>query len=406
MSSLVDDIYRMSKEALNVVSKYAHKTPLDYSATFSRIAGGRVFLKCENLQKTGSFKVRGALYKISRVKDRVKGVVAVSAGNHAQGVAYASRCFGLDSIIVMPVNASIAKVEATKSYGAKVVLYGEVFDESFKKALEIARETGYEIIHAFNDPQVIAGQGTISFEVFEKIGAPDVIVVPIGGGGLISGIACVAKKLSGGRTRIIGVEPKACPKMLESMRAGRIVDVEPKPTIADGLVVKKPGELTFKLVSELVDDIVTVSEEEIAHAIYMLLERCKLLVEGAGAVATAAIISGKIDVKGRKTVSIVSGGNIDLTSLYKVVIRGLCEEGRIVVIEGYIPDTPGSLARVAKVVAENRGNIVEVVHRRAEVKSPAWHVRVEIIVEVPSRGKAEEIVSELNKLGYNLRLSS
>ncbi len=398
-------VYREALLAKSVIEKYAHKTPLDYTATLSRITGASVYLKCENLQKTGSFKVRGALYKVYKVKDKAKGVVAVSAGNHAQGVAYAARCFGLKSVIVMPVGASISKVEATRGYGAEVVLYGSVFDEAEKKAREIAEERGYEMVHAFNDLDVIAGQGTIALEILDQLNGVETVIVPIGGGGLISGIASVLKQVKPS-VKVIGVEPEAAPKMLESMKAGRPVWIKPKPTIADGLVVKKPSDLTFKLVSELVDDIVTVSEEEIAHAIYLLLERCKILAEGAGAVSVAALLSGKVQVKGRNTVAVVSGGNIDLTALYRVLMRGLCEAGRIVVLQGYVPDTPGTLARVTEVIAKHRGNIIDVLHERTDVKAPAWHAKVSVVIEVPSRKEAKAIVEELEKQGYHMTLEN
>ncbi len=403
---LVEQVYRKSVEALEVVHKYAHRTPLEHSATFSRITGLNVYLKYENMQKTGSFKVRGALYKVSRVASRVKGVVAASAGNHAQGVAYAARCYGLKAVIVMPETASIAKIEATKGYGAEVILYGRVYDEAEQEARRIAREKGYEFIHAFNDVDVIAGQGTIGHELLEQLPSVDAIVVPIGGGGLISGIASVVKTRKP-NVKVIGVEPSHAPKMLASLRAGHPVRIEPKPTIADGLVAKSPGELTYSIVSELVDDIVTVSEEEIAHAIYLLLERCKILAEGAGAVSIAAILSGKVDVeRGRNIVAIISGGNIDLTQLYRVLLRGLCEAGRIVVIEGYAPDTPGTLYRITGVIAKHKGNIIDVIHERTDIHAPAWHTKIVIVVEVPSLNTAKNIVDELSKLGYRFTIQS
>ncbi len=402
---LVERVYRGSLEALEVVSRYAHRTPLEHSATFSRATGLRVYLKYENMQKTGSFKVRGALYKVWRLRGTVEGVVAASAGNHAQGVAYAASCLGLRSVIVMPVTASIAKVEATRGYGAEVVLYGEVYDDAERKAREIAEERGYAFVHAFDDPEVIAGQATVGHELLDQLGDVDVVVVPIGGGGLASGVAVVLKKRRP-RVKIIGVEPENAAKMLASIRAGHPVEIEPRPTIADGLVTKRPGRYTYALVSELVDDIVTVSEEEIAHAIYMLLERCKVLAEGAGAASLAALLSGKVEApRGAKTVAIVSGGNIDLTQLYRVLLRGLAEEGRIVVLDGYVPDTPGTLARIASIVASHRGNIVDVVHERTDLAAPAWHTRLMIVAEVPSRRTAEEIVEELNRRGYRFRVA-
>jgi len=388
-----------SREALEVVRRYAHVTPVSPSTTFSRLSGCQVLLKYENLQKTGSFKVRGALYKVYSVRDRVKGVVAASAGNHAQGVAYAASTFGLPSVIVMPETASISKVEATRGYGAEVILYGRIFDEAYSKALEVARERGYELIHAFDDLRVIAGQATIAWELLEQVSWFDAILVPVGGGGLISGVAGVIKSVRP-EIKVIGVEPEAAPKMLASLKAGKPVEVEVKPTIADGLVAKKPGNLTFQFTSNLVDDIVTVSEDEISQAIYLLLERKKALVEGAGAVSVAALISGKVKLEGRRVVALLSGGNIDLTVLNRIIIRGLAETGRIARIVGYIPDYPGQLRRVLEVIARYRGNILDIIHDRSDPRTPAWHAKVTILFESPSPRATRDIVEKLKEEGF------
>ncbi len=403
LGRLLEDIYARSLEALRVVREHAHHTPLDLSRTFSRMTGSQVYLKYENLQKTGSFKIRGALYKVYRVKNGARGVVAASAGNHAQGVAYAAQCFGLPAVIVMPVTATISKVEATRGYGAEVVLYGSIYDEAEAKAREIARERNYEFIPAFNDPDIIAGQATIAHELLQDLSDMDAIVVPLGGGGLASGIATVLKKKRPS-VRIIGVEPENAPKFLESIRAGRPVKVEAKPTIADGLAVKRPGELTFQIVSELLDDIVTVSEGEISHAIYLLLERAKVLAEGAGAAALAALLAGKVPgVEGRKVVAMVSGGNIDLTMLNRIIIRGLRYSSRVVTLYGHVPDFPGVLADVATVLAKHRANILEVLHDRGDPHSPPWHTALRIIVEVPSRSEVAIILEELERKGYKFK---
>jgi threonine dehydratase len=403
ISGVVEDIYARSLEALEVVREHAHHTPLDLSRTFSRMTGAQVYLKYENLQKTGSFKIRGALYKVYRVKDRARGVVAASAGNHAQGVAYAAQCFGLPAIIVMPVTATISKVEATRGYGAEVVLHGAIYDETEAKAREIAREKGYEFIPAFDDPDIIAGQATIGHELLEDLKDPDVVVVPLGGGGLASGVATVLKRRNP-NVKIIGVEPENVPKFLESLKAGRPVTVRAKPTIADGLAVKRPGNLTFKIISELLDDIVTVSEGEISHAIYLLLERAKVLAEGAGAAALAALLAGKVTgVEGRKVVAIVSGGNIDLTMLNRIIIRGLRYSSRVVTLYSHVPDFPGVLADVAAVLAKHRANILEVLHDRGDPRSPPWHTALRIIVEVPSRREVAEILADLEAKGYKFK---
>ncbi|MCE4601561.1 MAG: threonine ammonia-lyase [Desulfurococcales archaeon] len=397
-----DEIYRLSLEARSVIRGRARRTPLDYSSTFSRIAGFDVFLKYENLQKTGSFKVRGALFKLSRLQD-ARGVIAASAGNHAQGVAYAASVYGLQAVIVMPETASISKVEATQGYGARVVLHGRVYDEAWEEAVRLSEELGFELVHPFNDPLIMAGQGTIAFEVLEDLPRVDAIIVPIGGGGLISGIAVVAKRLNPD-VRIIGVEPANAPKVTVSLKEGRPTRVEVKPTIADGLAVKAPGDLTFNIIRELVDDVVTVTEEEIAEALYLLLERGKVLAEGSGAAPLAAVLSGKVESSG-PTVVIVSGGNIDLNMMYRILLRGLSSRGRIASLEGYVPDTPGTLHEITGIIASRRGNIVDVIHERTDYKAPAWHTRVKIIVEVPSRQTLEEVLEELRKRGYDMRAS-
>jgi threonine dehydratase len=398
-SALVERIARLSYEAVSVIAKYAHKTPIDFSNTFSRMSKCKVFLKYENLQKTGAFKVRGALFKVSRVAGKARGVVTASAGNHAQGVAYAARVHGLRAVIVMPETASISKVEATRSYGAEVVLYGRVYDEAEEKAQAIAEEQGLVYVHAFDDEEVIAGQGTIAYELLEQLPSFDVVVVPIGGGGLASGVASVIKTRRPG-VSIIGVEPANAPKMVASLRAGKPVTIEPKPTIADGLVAKRPGELTYRLVSELVDDIVLVSEEEIAYAIYMLLERAKVLAEGAGAAALAALLAGKVACEGKRVVALVTGGNIDLTTLYRVLLRGVASQGRLARITGYVLDVPGELAKILSVIAKYRGNVVDIYHDRSDAKAPAWHAKVSIVFEAPSRDTVETIVRELRSIGY------
>jgi len=395
---IAEEVYARSREALEVISKYIHRTPLEKSATFSKIVGANVYLKLENLQKTGAFKVRGALYKAFKLRrEGVRGVVAASAGNHAQGVAYGAQVLGMRAVIVMPESASIAKVEATRNYGAEVVLYGSVYDDAEKKAREIAEREGLVMIHPFDDIDVMAGQATIAWEVLEQLRDIDIVVVPIGGGGLASGILSVIKKRSP-NTKVIGVEPEAAPKMLASLRAGRPTVLEPKPSLADGLVTKRPGELTFKVVSSLIDDIVTVSEREIAYAIYMLLERCKLLAEGAGAASLAAILSGKIEAKGN-VVALITGGNIDVTTLYRVLMEGMNESGRVAIVRGSVPDVPGSLSRVLSVIAKHRANVIDVEHHRHGPGIDPWHVVVEIVMEVPSRETTKKIIEDLNRIG-------
>lgn len=402
---LVNLIYEKSREAFNIIKRYVHRTPVDLSRSFSQMTEYKVFLKYENLQKTGSFKVRGALFKVYNLMlQGVRGVVAASAGNHAQGVAFAAQIFGLRAVIVMPLTASIAKVEATRSYGAEVILHGTVYDEAETFAKRISEEQGLAFVHPFDDVDVIAGQATIAWELLEQLEDFDAIVVPIGGGGLVSGIISVLKRVKP-EIKIIGVEAEHAPKMYESIRSGKPVTISPKPSIADGLVTKKPGEITFAIVSRFIDDIVTVSEEEIAMAIHLLLERGKVLAEGAGAASLAALISGKVKLrKGMKVVALVTGGNIDATALYRVLLRGLLNQGRIARLRGEVLDVPGSLERVLSVIASHRGNVLDIKHDRYELRASPWHAVVEILVEVPSRKVAQEILRDLKVKGFDFEL--
>ncbi|WP_456477834.1 threonine ammonia-lyase [Geoglobus ahangari] len=395
---LVEEIAARAEEARRVISEHVYLTPVDYSDALSEALGADVFLKLENLQKTGSFKIRGALYKVYKIRNDVQGVVAASAGNHALGVAYASRVFGLECVVVMPEFATIAKVEAARRLGAEVVLHGAIYDDAERRAREIAEERGFAFVHPFDDPDIIAGQGTVGLEMAEQLGDVDVVVVPVGGGGLISGISAVLKKINPD-VRIVGVEPENAPKFRTSLKAGRIERVEIRPTIADGLVTKRPGKTTFQIVSRLVDSVVAVSEDEIAGAIHFLLEREKVLAEGAGAAGVAALLSGRLDVDGRVAV-VVSGGNIDLTAIYRLIIRGLANSGRLAVIRGYVPDSPGKLSEITGIIAAHRGNIIDVIHHREDLRAPAWHTALQIVVEVESSETLDRILEELRSRGY------
>jgi len=395
-------ILERSREALKVIGGQIHRTPVDRSTTFSRMFGADVYLKYENLQKSGSFKARGALYKIWKLASQgVREVVAASSGNHAQGVAYAASIYGVQATIFMPETASIAKIEATKGYGARVVLKGRVFDEAYQEAVRYSEERGAPIVHAFDDPDIIAGQGTISLELMEQLGDFDLILVPLGGGGLISGIASVLKE-AGRRVKVIGVEPEAAPKFKESLRAGRIVDVDVKPSLADGLITKRPGSVTFEYVREYVDDVVTVSEDSIARAVYLLMQRNKVVAEGAGAVGLAALLEDRVDVRGRRCVIIVSGGNVDLTDLYRIIVRGLTAEGRMIELSVELIDAPGELKRVLEIIYEHRGNIVEITHRRGGREIPPGRAVVDLLIEVPTREAGQAIHRRLAEKGYRL----
>ncbi|AKG92039.1 threonine ammonia-lyase, medium form [Geoglobus ahangari] len=395
---LVEEIAARAEEARRVISEHVYLTPVDYSDALSEALGADVFLKLENLQKTGSFKIRGALYKVYKIRNDVQGVVAASAGNHALGVAYASRVFGLECVVVMPEFATIAKVEAARRLGAEVVLHGAIYDDAERRAREIAEERGFAFVHPFDDPDIIAGQGTVGLEIAEQLGDVDVVVVPVGGGGLISGISAVLKKINPD-VRIVGVEPENAPKFRTSLKAGRIERVEIRPTIADGLVTKRPGKTTFQIVRRLVDSVIAVSEDEIAGAIHFLLEREKVLAEGAGAAGVAALLSDRLDVDGRVAV-VVSGGNIDLTAIYRLIIRGLANSGRLAVIRGYVPDSPGKLSEITGIIAAHRGNIIDVIHHREDLRAPAWHTALQIVVEVESSETLDRILEELRGRGY------
>ena len=403
--SITEEVFRRAKEAYEVIRPYIHFTPIEKSATFSRMVGGEVYLKLENLQKTGAFKVRGALHKVWRVKDKVRGVITASAGNHAQGVAYAASIFGLRSVIVMPETASISKVEATKGYGAEVILRGRVYDDAERYAKEVAEKEGLIFIHAFDDIDVIAGQGTIALEFLQQVKNIDVLVVQIGGGGLISGIASVVKRLRPS-IKIVGVEPKNAPKTIEALRAGKPVTVSVKPTIADGLLAKRLGDLTYSIISELVDDVVLVTEDEIARAIYLLLERSKVLSEGAGAAGLAALLAGKVDVKGKSVGVIVSGGNIDSTLLSRIIVHEMAIDGRLVSIIGEVYDRPGELKKIVEIIAKHGLNIIDIRHNRWDPGISPIKAVIEVVVEAKSPEIINDVLEELKLLGYVFTVKS
>jgi len=405
INNILHEIINRSREAEKIIRSYIHRTPIDRSETFSRISNCDIYLKYENLQKTGSFKVRGALYKVYKAYiNGAKGVVAASAGNHAQGVAYAAKVFGLPSIVVMPKTAPISKIDATKNYGAKIILYGDVIDEAEEKAKEVAEDQNFVFIHPYNDIDVIAGQATIAWEILEQLSNFDIVVVPIGGGGLASGIISIIKSVKPS-IKIIGVEPKNAPKFYESLKCGKIVSIDVKPSIADGLIAKKPGTLTFEIISKLIDDIVLVDEDEIAYTMFLLLERAKMLVEGAGAVSLASILSRKISsIDGKKVLALITGGNVDLTSIYRIILKGLLVYGRIVKIRGYVPDVPGTLHKILTVLTKYGCNILEIRHERYHEKALPWHTDLEILMEIPSKDYVDQIINELKSIGIEMNI--
>ncbi len=352
----LDRVYKASR----VLQEVIRETDMIYAPNINKNAN--VYLKTENLQVTGSFKVRGSYFKISQLSDeeKAKGVIACSAGNHAQGVALAATKNGIKSLICLPDGAPISKVEATKRYGAQVCLVKGVYDDAYKKALQLKEEKGYSFIHPFDDADVIAGQGTIGLEILNQLPDADVVVVPIGGGGLISGVAYTIKQLKP-TCRVYGVQAQGAPSMLKSMDDGEIETLDNVNTIADGIAVKTPGTLTYELCDKYVDGIITVSDDEIALAILTLLEQQKLIAEGAGAVPVAAVMNGKIpDIEGKNVCCLVSGGNIDVTILSRVIERGLKMGGRTADIRIALSDRPGQLSGVSRIIAEQGANVVSV----------------------------------------------
>ncbi len=362
-----------------------------------------IYLKPENLQVTGSFKVRGSGYMISQLTDeeKAKGVIACSAGNHAQGVALAATKYGIKSVICLPDGAPISKVEATKGYGAEVVMVEGVYDDAYAKALELRDEMGYTFIHPFDAENVIAGQGTIGLEIMDEMPDVDAIIVPIGGGGLISGVALAAKKLNP-NVKVYGVQAAGAPSMYNSVKDGKIERLDAVSTIADGIAVKEPGENTFSYVKEYVDEIVTVTEDEIATAILTLIEQHKMIAEGAGAVSVAAAMFDKVPVKGKKVVCVVSGGNIDVTILSRVIKRGLSRSGRNHSLLVELVDKPGQLRGVSNIIADKGGNVISVHHERAGEGSDINGCFLRIVLETRNFDHIKEITDALTAAGYKL----
>ncbi|SHK34765.1 threonine ammonia-lyase [Desulforamulus aeronauticus] len=392
----LEDIFEARKRLVGVI----RRTPLEPSEIFSQMTGAQIFFKMENLQKTGSFKLRGAYNKIASLdQETQKSVVAASAGNHAQGVALAASEAGIAATIVMPEGAPITKIERTKIYGAKVVLAGQGYDDAFCRAQEIQQQTGAVYVHAFDDPFVIAGQGTIGLELLEDLPDLDAVIVPIGGGGLISGVACAIKEQRP-EVQIIGVEALDAPCMKEACRLGKVHELASAQTIADGIAVRRPGDITFEMVQTYVDQIVTVDDEEIAGAILMLLENSKLVAEGAGAVGIAALLHKKCDLQGKKVAVVISGGNIDVNVISIIIERGLVKAGRYVRLRTIVSDKPGSLQRLLSALANSGANIISIVHDRIKPNIPLKQAEVEIALETRNSQHIAEIVETLQGMGY------
>ncbi len=388
------------------IGKVIRQTPMLYSDTFSKLTGNEVFLKLENLQKAGSFKIRGAYNKLSQLSPSLRkgGVVAASAGNHAQGVAIASSLLGIRATIVMPEGASLAKQIATRSYGGEVVIYGSDTDEALDHAMAMAR-AGKTLIHPFDDEQVMAGQGTIGLEILREVPEVEAIIVPIGGGGLISGIAAIVKKEKP-RVKIIGVQAAHAPSAFLSMKKGKIVKVNVKPTLADGIALRKVGEKTFPIIQAKVDEIVTVEEDDIASAILTLMERKRVVVEGAGAAPAAALLSRRWKSHLRKIVLVISGGNIDIPLLDRILEKGLSRTGRLARFEILLSDVPGSLASLSGLVSQLRANILHIIHERAAGDIPIGFSKVILILETRAPDHILEIKKAFRKKGYSFEASS
>ena len=387
------------EEAAEIVKKVTLETKLVYSEYFSNLTGNKVYFKPENLQYTGAYKVRGAYYKISTLSDeeRAKGLITASAGNHAQGVAYAAKLYGVRAVVVMPVTTPLMKVNRTKSYGAEVVLYGNVYDEACDYALKLAKEQGLTFVHPFDDYDVATGQGSIAMEIIKELPTVDYILVPIGGGGLATGVSTLAKLLNP-KIKVIGVEPAGANCMQESIKAGKVVTLPSANTIADGTAVKTPGSKIFPYVKKNIDDIITIQDEELIVAFLDVVENHKMIVENSGLLTVAAL--KHLDVKGKKVVSILSGGNMDIITMSSVVQHGLIARGRVFTVSVLLPDKPGELARVAETIANVQGNIIKLEHNQFVSTNRNAAVELRITMEAFGTDHKKKILEALDENGF------
>ena len=388
-------------KAKEKLSKVLLKTSLIQSPIFSKEAGNEVYIKPENLQKTGSFKIRGAYNKITNLSDeeKKKGVIASSAGNHAQGVAYGAKESGIKAVIVMPKSTPLIKVESTKQYGAEVILHGDVYDDAYKKAKELEEKEGYIFVHPFDDEDVIHGQGTIALEILEELPETDIILVPIGGGGLISGIACAAKILKP-EIKIIGVEPDGAASAYEAIKEDKVVELKEANTIADGTAVKKIGNITFEYIKKYVDEIITVSDYELMEAFLLLVEKHKIIAENSGILSLAAL--KKLKEKNKKVVSVVSGGNIDVLMISSMINKGLIRRDRIFNFSVNIPDKPGELAKVVDLIAQQGANVVKLEHNQFKNLSRFKDIELQITVETNGSEHIQKLTQAFEEKGYEI----
>ena len=383
-----------------------HHTELDLSSTFSRMAGGNIYLKCENRQKTGSFKIRGATNKLSAMIERGerRPVVASSAGNHAQGVACAAASFGVPATIVMPKTAPIAKIQATEGYGAKVVLAGSCYDEAYARACEICEEEGAAFLHPYNDVEVIAGQGTLGLEILGDLPTVDMIVVPAGGGGLLAGVLAAVKQINP-RVKVYGVQAEGADAIAQSFHKKTLVCTDSVSTIADGIAVKSPGDITVDIINSLCDGVVTVSDLQISDAILLLMERCKMIVEPSGATPVAAVLNGKLDVKGKNVVCLLSGGNIDVSFVQSIIEQGMAARHRRIRFTAKLLDRPGSLVQLLGILADSSANVLTIEHDKLSAGLNPNEIKVHIACEVGGRDHAEAVLRELKNHGYEIELN-
>ena len=391
------------EEASEVVKRVTKDTKLQYSKFLSDATGNKVYLKPENMQLTGAYKLRGAYYKMSTLseEERSKGIITASAGNHAQGVAYAAQQYNAKAVIVMPTTTPLIKVNRTKSYGAQVVLHGDVYDEACAKALELAEEEGYTFIHPFDDLTVATGQGTIAMEIFKELPLVDYILVPIGGGGLACGVATLAK-LMNSKIKVIGVEPEGAACMKAAIEAGKVVTLPSVNTIADGTAVKTPGEKIFPFVKDNLDDIITVPDEDLVVSFLDMVENHKMIVENSGLLTVAAL--KQLDVKNKKIVSILSGGNMDVITMSSVVQQGLIMRDRIFTVSVLLPDKPGMLSKVAEVIAKKNGNVIKLEHNQFVSTNRSAAVELRITLEAFGTEHKQEIMDALEEEGYRPKI--
>lgn len=391
------------EEASELVKKVTLETKLIYSDYFSKQTGNKVYLKPENMQLTGAYKLRGAYYKISTLSDeeRAKGLITASAGNHAQGVAYAAKAYGAKATIVMPTTTPLIKVNRTKSYGAEVVLYGDVYDEACEHAYKLAEEQGYTFIHPFDDLAVATGQGTIAMEIFKELPLVDYILVPIGGGGLATGVSTLAKMLNP-KIKVIGVEPAGASCMLASIAAGEVTTLKGVNTIADGTAVQTPGSKIFPYIQENVDEIITVEDSELIVAFLDMVENHKMVVENSGLLTVAAL--KQLDVKDKKIVSILSGGNMDVITMSSIVQHGLIQRDRIFTVSVLLPDKPGMLTKVSQVIAELQGNVIKLEHNQFVSTNRNVAVELRITLEAFGTEHKQQIMAALEKENYRPKL--